>query len=62
VTLKFVVKPDGSTSEISVVKSTKKDFEPAAKSAVERWKFARTAPSDGTKVSLECQLIFELND
>lgn len=65
VILRFVVKTDGSSNEISVVRSSHREFESTAKEAVARWRFSRPPPSDGHTVEspvLECRVVFAIKD
>jgi TonB family protein len=62
VTARFVIKGDSTVTEISVIKSSQREFEPAAKEAISRWKFARAPDGSKEPIALECTFVFEFKE
>jgi TonB family protein len=61
VTLRFVVKDDCSIADVSVIQSSLREFEGAAKEAVSHWRFSRADEDTEKKhppAVLECQFVF----
>jgi TonB family protein len=58
-TLRFQVQPDGSVSEVSILKETMREFGEPAKEAVARWRFALlpAAKVEGA-VWMQCRILF----
>jgi TonB family protein len=59
--LDFVVGPDGSTSNILMVKATTYDFARAAAAAVQKWKFS-PAMKNGRPVAVRVRLPFTFRE
>jgi TonB family protein len=62
VTMRFVVAGDSAITDMQVIKSSQREFEPAAKDAISRWKFERTTGATKEPIPLECTFVFDFKE
>jgi TonB family protein len=62
-TLRFQVFPDGSVSEVSILRETQREFGEPAREAVTKWRFAlsATVKADGA-VWMQCRILFRTGE